>query len=361
MKSFSFFSLLLVSFLVMNLPKSWREGLRYHTVHLLSSLPISPSPKTPSSEPVSHLVLENQQLKEKVEALYEWLLFDSRLDEQTEKIQKLQTKQEGESLLYWKEFFQRRSEEAKKILEMQLQSLLAKVVYREPASWNSCLWLNVGEKNNELLGRTIVAKNSPVLWGPYLVGIIEYVGPYKSRVRLITDRSLIPSVRAIRGNLQEAECIHMSEAFLQKIESLPQISEEIKQQVQQDIERIKGSLSTEKDFFLAKGELRGSPDPLWYSSLPLLKGVGFNYQYEDAEKKGHPQFPEKNLLQKGDLLITTGLDGVFPAGLPVAYVSHVFPQAEENPIYEIEAKPCAYPMNRLSYLYVMPPLDVSNS
>ncbi len=86
--------------------------------------------------------------------------------------------EEGE--LYWREFFQRRNEDLRKILEEQISAIPAKVIFRNPSSWSSSLWINVGEETNESLGRQIVAKDSPIVSGEqFLIGIVEYVGKKK--------------------------------------------------------------------------------------------------------------------------------------------------------------------------------------
>ena len=50
------------------------------------------------------------------------------------------------------------------------------MVFREPSSWSSAFWIDVGERQNKALGKNIVAKNSPVLFGTSIVGVVEYVG-----------------------------------------------------------------------------------------------------------------------------------------------------------------------------------------
>ena len=42
-------------------------------------------------------------------------------------------------------------------------------------------------------------KNSPVIIGFQVVGVVDYVGKWCSRAKLITDSSLTPSVRVSRG------------------------------------------------------------------------------------------------------------------------------------------------------------------
>lgn len=200
----------------------------------------------------------------------------------------------------------------------------AEVIFRSPSTWNSSLWINVGTETNQNLGKIIVAKNSPVLYGRSLVGVIDYAGLNQSRVRLITDSGLTPSVRAVR-------------------------------------------FQGESSHFLAKGELYGSSAPLWRQETHRLKGIGFNYDFADAEgpardlRTGKSQDPTRPkpalpLIQVGDHLLTTGLDGLFPTGLDVAIVAKVHPLKEGDYYYEIEADATAGNLDRLSFVFVLPPL-----
>ncbi|MGZ3634307.1 MAG: rod shape-determining protein MreC, partial [Parachlamydiaceae bacterium] len=98
------------------------------------------------------------------------------------------------------------------ILKKRLEAIPAHVIYRASASWNSFFWINVGASTNQTLNRQVVMKNSPVVVGNSLVGVIDYVGQRQSRVRLITDSGLYPAVRAVRGNPQGirlVETIHV--------------------------------------------------------------------------------------------------------------------------------------------------------
>ncbi|MCB1180759.1 MAG: hypothetical protein KDK55_01880 [Chlamydiia bacterium] len=195
----------------------------------------------------------------------------------------------------------------------------ATVIYRDPMSWSSSFWIDVGERTNHT--QQIVAKNSPVLIGDSIIGAIDYVGKTQSRVRLITDSGLNPSVRAVRGNTS----------------------------------------------YLAKGVLQGTGPPLWRGRSPTLKGIGFNYDFDDTEgsardlvtgayadpfKKGEAI----SLIKEGDLLVTTGMDGVFPAGLKVAVVTKIFPLKEGDYTYSLEAKPTAAAIEDICFVYVTPPI-----
>ena len=74
--------------------------------------------------------------------------------------------------------------------------------FRSSAAWDHFLWINIGETTNERLGKKAIMKNSPVVVGKSVVGVIDYVGRRQSRVRLITDSGLPLSVRVNRAKGQ---------------------------------------------------------------------------------------------------------------------------------------------------------------
>ncbi len=179
--------------------------------------------------------------------------------------------------------------------------LPAQVIYRDPSSWGSFIWVNVGKEVNENLPSPVIEKNSPVLLGNALIGVVDWVGKKESRIRLITDVGLKPSVRVFR-----------------------------------------------KGEYLAKGIVQGA------GKGPLLKGAGFNYDFSD--KEGGARELNASLLLEGDLLVTTGMDGVFPQGLKVASVSKVYPLHEGAYTYEIEALPIAGNLERVQTVFIIPAL-----
>jgi Cell shape-determining protein len=81
--------------------------------------------------------------------------------------------------------------------QVQLQLVSAKVIYRDPASWSSVLWVDVGENSDPSKGK-VVAEDSPVLVDGAVVGVVDLVENECARVRLLTDSSLVPSVRVSR-------------------------------------------------------------------------------------------------------------------------------------------------------------------
>lgn len=318
---------------------------------------------------IERLNQENQLLKSQVENVRQWLLNEDRIQEQTLRYKSISSHEFKDA--YWKDFFSRRSRELSQELELQSCSLPAKVIFREPASWSSTFWINLGEKHNDSLRKKIVGKNSPVLLGTSIVGIVEYVGRSQSRVRLITDASLTPSVRAIRGGEQNRYLMEHLQALLFALELREDLfsSEEQMLSLSAALNQLKSVLTQQtRDFYLAKGELRGTSHPLWRSRSQVLKGIGFNYDFADEEgpardlRSGEPygsSYSKESiqLLCPGDLLVTTGLDGVFPPGFRVGIVTSVQTLKEGASSYEIEATSTAGNLNELTDVFVLPPLD----
>ncbi len=213
----------------------------------------------------------------------------------------------------------------KGFFDFKFESLPAKVIFRPYSTWNSSLWINVGKLHNPLQGRRIVVKNSPVMSGTSVIGVVDYVGDRQSRVRLITDSGLRPAVRAQRTH-------------------------------------------GKKTYLLAKGEIYGASEPYGKGDGELLQGIGFNYDFPDAEGPARDlrtgkrmgeltNKPALPILKAGDKLVTTGLDGVFPPGLDVAIVTKIHSLKEGDYYYELEAKPTAANMQELSYVFVIPPVS----
>lgn len=186
-----------------------------------------------------------------------------------------------------------------------IDALPARVISRAVSNWNSTFWINVGERDNERLGRVVVTKDSPVVVGDALVGVVEFVDTKRSRVRLITDPDLKVAVRALREG--------------------------------------------EK---LAKGELHGGAEVLWRARGTQLLGEGFNYDFQDEE--GVARELRASILKVNDRLVTTGMDGVFPKGLVVATVTKVYPLREGDYTYTLEATPVLSSLEELKLVYVLP-------
>lgn len=338
-----FWGLAFFLFCWINLPKSVSDSIRS-----FAAAPFSyRSFESRSDDEISRLELENWSLRAQIESVYEWVLHDQKIHEQLEFL-----KDRGPS--------QKRAAHLRELLTGGLSSLPAQVTYRDPSSWSSSLWVNIGEENNRSLGKKVVAKNSPVLADGALVGVVEYVGERQARVRLITDSGLSPSVRVCRGGLQNRELAHQVHSLLKQLEKRDDLFSSTAEK-----ESLIGLLNNLKkntcvhweDGYLAKGEVHGSSAPFWRSRGPLLRGIGFNFDYPDEEGSARPLQGGVPILKEGDLLVTSGLDGVFPSGLQVGIVAKIAPLKEGSYSYEIEVRPSASNLNDLQTLFILPPIS----
>lgn len=354
MKSAAFLIWIFAFFTNLGLPKDFVKQLR-HSFGYLASFSTSASHVRVESVEKDKLALENQNLNQTLSALYEWLFFESRIDERMDRLDKLMQKIEGEEEILQKEFFQRRSDELKRILDLQIHGVMGRVIYRSPISWGSSLWISVGEDDNAKLEQPIIQKHSPVMAGPYVVGIIEEVRKKRSKVRLIMDSGLVVAVRAVRGISADQEIVEAIEALQKRIVPRKDLNE-VGRQTLSVLDDLKMQLDSNNDLYLAKGELYGSSSPIWGMYEPTLKGSGFHYEFADKEGESM-DLRSENLIQEGDLLVTSGLDGLFPPGLSIAFVSKVKKLRHESYYYDIEAKPYHHDINNLEYLFVLPPID----
>lgn len=341
-----YFFLVFCLFLFFSLPLRLTESVRSKTVNALhlSWLSLTTTPKEGNQE-LEQLKLENLKLRTQIQSIREWLLYEERIEDQLERFKEI-SKQSGD-------FFHRRSIYLSQFLDKQFQSIPAQVIFREPNSWSSTLWVNVGEKDNELLEEKIIVKNSPVLMGFSVIGLVEYVGQTQSKVRLITDTSLNPSVRAIRGNQQNRLMREHIDALVLAL-SVREGNQEIIPLLQNLKSQINEKIT---DRYLAKGELRGSAYPLWRARGQHLKGIGFNYDYADEEGQPHELRSPDSILQPGDLLVTSGLDGVFPPDIPIAVVTNIHQLREGACSYDLEARTLCGNLDDITSVFILPPFN----
>lgn len=366
---------------LISLPEKATESIRSAVVcslapcWTLGSFPLpfwnQVSPDRTNTLEMERLQQENQILRAQIENVREWLLNEDRLQDQVERLKLFTTLAQRES--EWKSFFERRSKELCAILEFQALSCPAQVIFREPSSWSSSIWINVGQEDNIRFGKEVIAKNSSVLAGNSVIGVVDYVGGAQSRVRLITDACLRLSVRAVRGGEQNRYLMEHLGVVLFALETRQDLfpNREEADGVVGQLRRLGTMLAQHSgESYLAKGELFGSSSPLWRSRSPVLKGIGFNYDFSDREGLGRDlrtgaiygsfQTHTLPILKAGDLLVTTGFDGVFPAGLRVASVSSVKQLKEGASSYELEAIATVGDFNELVHVTVLPPLKTDS-
>lgn len=319
------------------------------------------------NEELQQLRLENALLRSEILHLKEAIQHELRLLNQMTSItnRQIETKETTNFLK------KRHRLELQKLLQLQLQAIPAHVIFRSPASWNSSLWIDVGTHTNQTLASNIIAKNSPVLVGTSIIGVIDYVGNKQSRVRLITDSGLTPSVRALRSSSQTPLLIEKIHTLIHLIEKQKNVLANPQEQENliMQLENMANNLSSDEPIhYLAKGELHGSGMPLWRGQRHQLKGVGFNYDFADGEgpardlRSGKPLSHTSGesslpILKSGDLLVTTGMDGVFPPDLLVAEITKVHALKEGDYYYELDALPTAGNLDDLNLVFVIPPVE----
>ncbi len=219
----------------------------------------------------------------------------------------------------------------------------AKVIYRDPHVWGSTLWINQGSKANERLKMKVIEKNSPVVIGNKLVGVVEEVFPQKAKIRLITDDSLRLSVCSYRGKSKDREI----EACLTSLEQLLG-GDDILYDVIQEYRRCKKE--SQETGPIARGEIFGTSLPLWKIQQNYLKGRGF-HSFQNPYKH------DTNLFKVGDLLFTAGLDDLFPEGLFVGTIQSISPLTEGAFHYQIEAMPAIPNLRDVTFVTVIPSLS----
>lgn len=224
------------------------------------------------------------------------------------------------------------------ILEPYFSNMVAcKILHRDITHWSNFLWVNVGKIHG-------IRKQSPVLSEGVLVGIVDYVGEKQSRIRLITDLKVNPSVISCRDGMESFQIktlIHQLQNLILKMTIDNKMQQEWIETLEKIVEEI--PINT-KNTFSARGVLLGSPSPL-KENKNILIGEGF-YNTDKSDQQ----------IIIGDILVTTGLDGVFPPGLGVASVTYIHPIQEGNCSYRIEAKLLINDMDILDTLYILPPL-----
>lgn len=369
--------------MTLSLSRTTSEKLRVSSVSLFSPLweyflkirhfvsnpsePALENGKLSLHEEIQHLQLENQILQIEMADLHHLLHYQKKIHNKLDQLAEVAPQE----ALQLKKHYQKTLNKMISGVQWQVRAIPARVIFRSFDQWNSVVWINVGEADNEKETLPVIVKNSPVLIDQAIVGVVDYVGRHQSRVRLISDARITPSVRSARGGeydlLMTDYIDNVLHAITPKIAAALTLDEY--NQLKQLLSKLKQSLHPfNKSFYLAKGELQGSLHPIGYGP-PILKGVGFNYDFSDDEgesrnlrtgslnssSKRSKQDEEMSILKVDDVLVTTGMDGIFPPGLKVAVVTKIGPLKEGDYYYKLEAKPIANNLEELSLVFVIPP------
>ncbi|NGX39812.1 MAG: hypothetical protein KR126chlam1_01145 [Chlamydiae bacterium] len=363
-----FFLLALFVLSLLSVPQSGVEKIRSFVISGISpcwsgldhikcaSLSFFSASQAEENREAIQLRAENLRLKQQIERLKGWLSSEKEIEREWQQMIALTRKGE-------EDFFARRSRHLSSIIEKQLGALPARVVFREPALWSSTIWLDVGAGDNRALGREIVAKNSPVILGKAVVGVVEEVNEKRCRVRLITDQLLSPSVRAVRGGERDLLLCERVDALLELLSFRDDL--EGASLLAEALSAFQSRLEpSDRSLFLAKGQLHGGSAPLWRANGQTLTGIGFNYDFVDEEGKARSLRTGAStvggagaaLIQTGDLLVTTGMDGIFPPDLHVGIVTKILPLHEGGVAYQLKAQPLVSNLSTLTDVMVLPPL-----
>lgn len=300
------------------------------------------------------LEVENMQLKQAVQRLLSWISLDQSSEKDLCEARRL-LEIRGDS------FFERRGRYLAQLIDLQLRGIPAQVIFRQP-SFESCqVWLNVGASANQKMGAEIVSVGSPVVVGKVVVGVVEEVLADRCRVRLITDRSLNVSVRCVRGHMQDVQLSESCQLLATQLQTRDEL--EGARPLSKVLAAFSKSFETfQKTDFLAKGVVSGNGDS-WVGKKGSLKGEGFQYDFSDEEgpardvRTGEGEgVKPKPLISTGDLLVTTGLDGLFPPDLQVAIVTKIYPLSEGKCAFEIGAQALAPHLNHIKNVTVLPSL-----
>lgn len=359
----------LVLFLCILLPKSFTDRLRTKGVAFGSLLYKKSFSKHQMDAEIEALQLENALLSSQIQQVGDFLTQEERIEAQFKQLQAVQQSLQEEKDSDLKAFFSRREAVLLKRLKKQLMSLNGKVIYREPAFWNSHLWIDLGEKDNRALQEKIVCMQSPVVIGNVALGVIDFVGEKKSRVKLITDTSLSLSARVVRGGEQSKVLLDTMLSLIDQLKSRDDLFFSLEEQ-HNTTALLAGLCDNIKmkvhERYLAKGEIRGSSRPLWRSKSNVLDGIGFNYDFEDVEGPARDlrtgesvdkKIKGEVLVKEGDLLVTTGMDGVFPEGFYLGFVEKVEDLQEGAAYYDLKAKTLAPSFDELKSVTVLMPLE----
>lgn len=288
--------------LALSLPVLLTGGLRSSAAAFLSDLFSTPQKKLTSDEllrrQIERLKNQNMLLKDKLVHITQELKTSELFKTEQEALGKMKSSKRRDELI--------------RFMTLQHDGVHAKIVLRPVTSWNSGFWVDQGEETNKRLGYTAIGKNSPVLYDGNLIGIVEQVTSKGARIRLLTDPELSIAVRAQRGT---------------------------------DL--------------LAKGELHGSDTVVYCKGSSMLQGQGFNYDFADSEGPAIDlRSKDPYIIKIGDILVTSGLDGLFPSGIPVATVKEISPLKEGDYVYSLKAEPLNS-LDDLHTVFILPPVDFS--
>jgi cell shape-determining protein MreC len=307
------------------------------------------------------LSLENQILKSQISYIREWIAAQQKVEEFFSEMKKLEKTEK--LMLVNQESQKKRFKILADYVNLFSRHAFAKIILKEPFSSSSFAWVNVGELYNQKIGYQLVQKNSPVVVGDVLVGVVEEVFLHHAKIRLITDPNLVIAVKSARGKSQLKVMNEKALELLDTLELVEDFGWEKKQELKDLIAELHVNLDREgQDRFYAVGEVYGAEYSPFFAFHNSLVGEGFHFQAKSKESTGFSNMEgfKEIVIKKGDLLETTGLDGIFPEGLKVAIVTDTSTSKFGRLTYEIKAKSLIANIHEIEYVQILPPaIDLS--
>lgn len=164
----------------------------------------------------------------------------------------------------------------------QYERLSTLVSLRDPGDWAGFVWVELPNRQSP---ETWL--ESPAIVGDCAVGLVDFCRGERCRIRLLSDAQLSLSVTIPASQLEG------------------------------DLACVPGECPP------LVGQVRGFGGALCNSSGSLLAGEGYIPGPPKSEQWRQPLIEGKRQFAVGDLLVTSGLDGIFPSGLRVGSVESV--------------------------------------
>ena len=243
------------------------------------------------------------------------------------------------SFAHQRRFLERRKQDHLYLSQLYKKLKLAKVFFYEGMLG---VWVNAGKIEG-------IKPNSPVTVGAAVIGVVEEVKEHRSRIRLITDAKLRIAARIAQGKWRDrflwSQLLTLSHHC-----SLFEEYQQYTPMLQHCAEEVVSNLSMDKSKLTLKGVLKG--DQSLFKGNCLLKGEGFQCEHEDNESSAADV--STLAVEKGDLLVTSGLDGVFPPGLFLGVVEE---SHRRDFCYDLSASACVENLSLLEYVTILPPVS----